>query len=378
MRRAERMIVVLGLVMAAVPAAGQSFTLVGLPAGQTGSLASGISADGSVVVGWSSNSNGRGPGWFWTPDGGRTDLSGPGFQPNTGALGVSGDGRYLVGRNGASPSAQVSTAYRYDRQTGVLDQLGVLAPYTRSVANDASFDGAVVVGTLNLDSSEQFQQAFRWTPSGGMQPLGFTRPGEHFISQANAVSADGSTIVGQSAGFGSEAFVWTSELGMRALPPVPMPNAGSSIAFGMNADASIIVGLGGTSARHPIRWQDGLATNLGLPTGFVRGSARATSDDGSVIVGQVIGGANIQAAIWTPQTGPMVLSEYLAMNGISVPDGLTLNIATAVSADGRTIAGYTGIPSTTYQGFVITIPVPASAIIVIAGLLCTRVRRSRI
>ncbi|MDX2131993.1 MAG: hypothetical protein SFY69_08075 [Planctomycetota bacterium] len=342
-------------------ARGQSFQLVGLPQGYTGTLSAGVSADGSVVAGWSTNSNGRGPGWSWTADAGRIDLTGPGFQPNTGALGISGDGRYLVGRNGPSPSSQPATAYRYDRETGVLHQLGVLESYTRSVANDASFDGSVVVGTLGRGSTIEGEQAFRWTPSGGMQPLGFTRPGEHFISQANAVSADGNTVVGESAGFGSEAFVWTSELGMRALPPVSMPNAGSSIAFGMNADASIIVGLGGTSGRHPIRWQDGLASNLGLPTGFVRGSARATSDDGSVIVGQVVGGANVQAAIWTPQTGPIVLSEYLGGIGVQLPPGLTLYNATGVSADGLTIVGYT--TGTVGQGFVITIPAPTSLIV---------------
>jgi len=42
--------------------------------------------------------------------------------------------------------------------------------------------------------------------------------------------------------------------------------------------------------------------------------------------------------------------NYLAFHGVTVPPGLNLLTATAVSADGRTFAGYTGLPYQVREG----------------------------
>ena len=108
--------------------------------------------------------------------------------------------------------------------------------------------------------------------------------------------------------------------------------------------------------------------------GGADGIARAVSDNGRVVVGQIDTGT-LHAGIWTPERGPELLSSYLASFSISIPANVSLLDATAVSADGRTIAGYTGAPGSVFQGFVVTIPAPPAALAL--GILLSRRRRSR-
>jgi hypothetical protein len=68
------------------------------------------------------------------------------------------------------------------------------------------------------------------------------------------------------------------------------------------------------------------------------------------------------------------LSAYLAHYGIAVPPGINLITATAVSADGMTIAGYGRHPNGNDEGFVAHIPVPGSFIIFTLACLVRRRR----
>ena len=88
-----------------------------------------------------------------------------------------------------------------------LTWLGTLPGGGYSFANAVSADGSVVVGWA--DNAAWQRRAFRWTASGGMQDLG-TLPG-YDISYASGVSADGSVVVGwawNAAGY-KRAFRWT-------------------------------------------------------------------------------------------------------------------------------------------------------------------------
>jgi probable HAF family extracellular repeat protein len=70
-----------------------------------------------------------------------------------------------------------------------------------------SADGSVVVGGSQSASGSE---AFRWTSGGGMVGLGDLAEGS-FFSSANGVSADGSVVVGGgSSAAGGEAFRWMS------------------------------------------------------------------------------------------------------------------------------------------------------------------------
>jgi uncharacterized membrane protein len=229
--------------------------------------------------------------------------------------------------------------------------MGWLPGWYRSQASGASYDGNVLAGT-NYDEFGSVAQAFRWTLGAGMQGLGWATPGS-FYSEGLAISRDGSTIVGQDAGHRhTDAFVWTEETGMHLLPG--LPGATSSLALGVNFNGSLVVGYSGGQ---PMLWRDGTLTNLGIIDAFIT-RAVATSDDGAVIVGNA---DFARAMIWLNGGNAQYLSDYLGLAGIAVPEGWVLRQATAVSADGRTIAGYAQRGNeNAFQGFVVTIPTPAT------------------
>ena len=115
---------------------------------------------------------------------------------NSSASGVSADGSVIVGKGASDESPSV--AFRWTLQTGMiaLGALGADLPgqMTFSRANAVSADGLVVVG---WSTSVEGGQAFRWTQDEGMEGLG-DLPGGAFGSEAYAVSADGSVVVGAS------------------------------------------------------------------------------------------------------------------------------------------------------------------------------------
>jgi len=76
--------------------------------------------------------------------------------------------------------------------------------------------------------------------------------GGEFSSEARAISADGSVVVGRaSSGSGDEAFIWDEENGMRSLRDILIAQSVGGIqgwslrdARGISADGRTIVGYG--------------------------------------------------------------------------------------------------------------------------------------
>lgn len=132
------------LVCGAIVSFGQSFTGLGdLPGGGIESYGLGISADGSVVAGYSDGSNGY-EAFRWTAAVGLVGLGDlPGGSFYSRAFGVSGDGSTVVGR-GWSDNSQ----YEAFRWTGAgMSGLGDLEGGAFvSEAYAASLNGPVVVG----------------------------------------------------------------------------------------------------------------------------------------------------------------------------------------------------------------------------------------
>ena len=94
-----------------------------------------------------------------------------------------------------------------------MQDLGTLGG-TWSEAYAVSADGSVVVGVAPYYyylHSSYYERAFRWTASGGMQHLGTLGS---LVSRAYGVSADGSVVVGESLNY---AFRWTASRGMESL-----------------------------------------------------------------------------------------------------------------------------------------------------------------
>lgn len=133
---------------------------------------------------------------------------------------------------------------------------------------------------------------------GDFDPLGGLPGGApHRGSAARAISADGSVIVGgsESAAGYMEAFRWTRATGMVGLGY--LPGGFSSYANAVSADGAVVVGGGNSSS--------------GPKTAFV----------------------------WTKNKGMQPLADVLAAKGAKNVAGWTLEEATGISADGKTVIG---------------------------------------
>lgn len=175
-------------------------------------------------------------------------------------------------------------------------------------------------------------------------------PGGRIFSEANAVSADGSTVVGHSySRHGSEAFRWTKRSGIVGLGGLlnSMPH---SMAYGVSADGSVVVGTSyGSGAQgggyEAFRWtKGGGMIGLGyLPGGATFGEAFAVSADGGVVVGRSNSRFDWRAFRWV-QGGRMVFLEPLAH---ATPEQTKTRSSEArgISADGSVAVGQITSPS---------------------------------
>lgn len=191
--------------------AGGIVGLGDLPGGQFESTAFATNGDGSVVVGYGNNASFSSEAFRWTQGGGMVglgDLAGGGTSSF--ALGVNDDGSVVVGMGS---SASGNEAFRWTQAGGMVGLGDLAGGGFESVAYGVNSDGSVVVGR-GLNASSSFE-AFRWTQAGGMQSVtdwlaaaGVTVAPGYLLASAKDVSADGSTVVGESYGpSGAEAFL---------------------------------------------------------------------------------------------------------------------------------------------------------------------------
>jgi uncharacterized membrane protein len=191
------------------------------PPFQFGRLIFGSSDDGSVVAGISGNYPLEGDAFIWNvATGTPTNLPRAAGVP-TGYYyfkTISGDGR-VVGASARAFDPEDFTGA--DRYAGAIitgenvELITDLGP--QNILNDLNFDGSVAVGQFT-DSGGSLR-AFRWDRQGGLVLLdeGFSRASS---SSARAISADGSTVVGEYLRFGfpgTDAFIWTQATGFEDL-----------------------------------------------------------------------------------------------------------------------------------------------------------------
>jgi len=254
------------------------------------------SYDGSVIVGDGTRLNGRGEGWRWTAQTGLVgvgDLPGGAFKSLASA--VSADGSVVVGWSESELSTPSAEAYRWTAAGGMV-ALGDL-PGGRyiSAATDISADASVIVG---ISSTRRGSEAFRWTSETGMVVLGGELPGGVFAAGAFTISADGQTIVGNLSDDRYTPFRWTEEEGLVALPHPFQGQYTSVFPHGVSADGSVIVGqvTGPNERARGFIWdaergtrdlEEALVNEFGLNLDGWRlnNGARAISDDGRTIVG---------------------------------------------------------------------------------------------
>ncbi len=195
-----------------------------------------ISFDGRYVVGFGSADSGESNFVFDNNTNSGFSLSG--FR--TGAFGISGDGSTVVGRAATGPFSNPGSPV-------IWDDFGSSPTFLSSnagQANDASFDGSVVIGQDNGD-------AFSWTSGGGIALLGDLAGGSD-QSSALAIDADGSTIVGWgTTANGREAVIWNGGTGPQLLSDLITNTYGIDLtgwtleeATGISATGLDIVGWG--------------------------------------------------------------------------------------------------------------------------------------
>ncbi len=315
------------------PGDAQKLTWLGTLGGGW-SYATGVSADGSVVVGESETADGKRRAFLWSPTVGMIDLGTLGGEWSY-ASAVSADGSTVVGT--ASRDDGTWRAFRWTLAGG-MTELVTLTNHSRAFG--VSADGSIIVGAdefaLNLS------WAVRWIPSAVeyLQPAGY---GNLQPIYAFGVSAAGDVCVGQAQSrllppepITGHAFWWTPALGAQNLGTLGR----WSYALGVSANGEVVVGesFNADSLRRAFRWsQAGGMQELLPPAGFRESSAMAVSGDGSVVVGEVMnpddGG---HAARWTAPVGAEDLNEILAL---LLADGSILSFAAGVSPDARYIVG---------------------------------------
>ena len=330
----------LALAAAAAPRAQTaSFQGLGiLPSDPTvvaSSIASGVSPDGSVVVGLGSSGTEPQQAFRWTTATGMTALNG--FEAPARALraeGVSPSG--LVVGLGDRTSNTFAQAFTWSAGVPTfLSAPDVVAGWARDVS-----DTDVVVGVVSTNVREE---AFA-TQGGSVVRLGVPPGGTSQMSAANGVSADGLVVVGRSLGAnGWEAFRWTAGTGMVGIGNLPDGSFVSSEAFAASADGQVVVGLSNSAGNstQAFRWTqaDGMA-GLGSLSGGSISIAYSVSADGQVVVGT--GGDSFNqsvAVVWTAADGMRAVQTRLAALGVDLT-GWTLRSAEDVSADGTVLVGF--------------------------------------
>ena len=203
-----------------------------------------MSADGSVVVGkWVAPTSKSNQAWRWTAAGDVQDLGG-----NMDTVYISRDGKTIAGSANDSNRIQQAAIWQSGTNWKLLGGIPGGVPYdgtNLSGANGVSADGSVIVG--NAYTSDGAAHAFRWDAGNGMVDLGILRSGKGLDSSAVSTSADGNTIVGFDESAAYQGGV--------------VPNMRIGAIFWNGLERLL----------HPFGWA---------------GEARATNDNGSIIVGR--------------------------------------------------------------------------------------------
>ena len=332
-----------------------------------------LSADGSTVVGSRS-----GTAFRWNPSTGYQDLLLPApvaSYPTWFATGVSSDGHYVAGY--ANGIAYLFAPIRWNTQANTSQVLETPSGYTGAQVHDLSDDGSIAVGNSGSISGNE---ATYWDAAGNAHPMGFLGTAGGRAGLAYAVSGNGQVIVGNSTGStdGLVAFRWTIETGMVSLGRF---NGLNSTATTVSRTGNVIAGYGAAIGKtYPVSgWVWTSSTGMqplgDLPGGPNHSYPRDTSADGSIIIGQSSSSLGDEAFIWDASHGLRNLKSVLISDYHLDVSGWMLRDAEGISADGLTITGYGETPAGEGRAWIVTLPEPSTALLLIAMACVSRRRR---
>ncbi len=220
----------------------------------------------------------------------------------------------------------------------VLADLGVLPGFAVARANAVSDDGSVVVGTCQPTDSDGPSAAFVWTSDFGMQAIGSLPYCPETVGLC--VNSDGSVVGGyakcDAASFGRSevGFRWSADSGIEMII-VPGSFSLSTRVRGMGNLSGDFAGQYTNPFALPMAFyvkDSALFLALSLP-GF--GSARATamSGDGQWVAGTCFSDTVNEAVRWNAGAGDTTAHR------LGMLEGFTICEATAINDDGTVIVG---------------------------------------
>lgn len=313
-----------------------------------------LSADGSVVVG---NQVGSYETFRWTASSGPVllgEATAPVLGVGAGGPDVSHDGT-RVSATILTEDATLATPGFWTQGLGWTRCMPPMAPDGRILdqaigsAWGISGDGTTVSGLhwySMPDGSYGGARPFTWSASSGLIQLDITAGQD---GRANTTNLDGSVAVGwESNAFGHwQPVVWRNGTRMQL-----SENDAFVGCEEVTSDGNTVVGQSWyepTLNRVATVWawngssydQNQLGVLPGTPVDFGSSVAFGVSDDGSMIVGvnrfAVSPGGPSKGFIWTAETGMVEAEAYLADLGIDVSDEMDLRSVDGISADGSTI-----------------------------------------
>jgi hypothetical protein len=271
---------------------------------------------------------------------------------NDDAVDVSADGQTVFGSSGTTPAQHaIWTGSSWTDLGEIPGSLGcpdLASPYA------ISDDGLTATG-LGWDNCNAV--ALKWTQSGGNIALNQIGP---FSARGNAISGDGLFIGGwdEASNGTRRAALWRPNGTERLLLVNTPGNAiGAGEVWGISSNGGYVVGNAAVGA---FRWNGATgAQNIGAPAGAGSPTtAMGVSDDGTIVVGTAGSFfSGLKAFIWIEGSGMMLLDDYVTnVLGLTLPAGQSLQGATDITPDGRTIVGYIGSNSFQTDAFVLDLP----------------------
>ena len=276
----------------------------------------GMTPSGVIVVGGSGIPSERAFLWNSTSPGSSLNLSVLAGQTSSSARAVSADGSIVVGFSGTRAFSWASLGGMQD--LGSLPGM-VWARAEAISANSTStnFGGTVIVGRYNTGGGTEL--GFRRTVASGMVALPLLSVNTTAL-RPRAVNGDGTVIIGQAVdpavgGFGS--FVWTPALASKPLA-AHLTSRGVNLAgwqltdaTGVSADGTAMCGLGLFNST-PRGW---VVRNLPCPS--FNSPIGAIGDNGCVGGGVVMG---VNWSIQVGATGSVTFRWF--RNGVQISDGV--------------------------------------------------------
>ena len=309
---------------------GGNYIALNPSTGHQNAIATAVSDDGSLVVGFSIDSLANNQAVYWSGvNATLLDPSNTQFQLSE-ATAVSANGGTIVGW-GLNASTFVEESFYY-RSGNLTNFGGAILAGNASKATGVSADGNTIVGTVaNNFFGPSMMNGFIYDVGGTSTIVAaasaipaFSNDGLAF-TQLTAISGDGQVAIGRaSSGLSSsdaQAFKYT--VTGAAYAALGTLGGNWSVANAINSDGSVIVGQAGNTAGREEAFvhQSGTMTGLGFLQGGISSNATGVSADGTVIVGYADAGfGRIHGFVYANQT---MLDETEWMRSLNGPGSLT-------------------------------------------------------